>query len=73
MTQIEQPTRKLPPNDTYRILTLENRDDIEKLKEACKQAGHEVVPVHRFPTDARGTAAAASDSKERAGRRLRVP
>jgi CheY-like chemotaxis protein len=45
MVQIEQPTRKLPPNDTFRILTLENPDNIEKLKEACKRAGHEVVPV----------------------------
>jgi PleD family two-component response regulator len=45
MIQIEQPTRKLPPNDTYRILTLENLDNIENLKEACKRAGHQVVPV----------------------------
>jgi CheY-like chemotaxis protein len=45
MIQIELPTRKLPPNDTYRILTLENPANIEKLKEACKRAGHQVVPV----------------------------
>jgi CheY-like chemotaxis protein len=45
MTEIEAPTRKLPPNDTYRILTLENPDNIEKLKEACKAAGNQVVPV----------------------------
>ncbi|MDZ4832823.1 MAG: hypothetical protein SGJ27_03385 [Candidatus Melainabacteria bacterium] len=45
MTEIEAPTRKLPPNDTYRILTLENPDNIAKLKEACKAAGNQVVPV----------------------------
>jgi CheY-like chemotaxis protein len=45
MIQIEEPTRKLPANDTYRILTLENPDNIEKLKEACKRAGHQVVPA----------------------------
>jgi CheY-like chemotaxis protein len=45
MIQIEQPTRKLPPNDTYRILMLENPDNIKKLKEACKLAGHQVVPA----------------------------
>jgi CheY-like chemotaxis protein len=46
MTEIEQPTRKLPPNDTYRILTLENPENTEKLTEVCKEAGHQVVPVH---------------------------
>jgi PleD family two-component response regulator len=46
MTQIEQPIRKLPPNDTYRILTLENPENTEKLREACKLAGHQVVPAH---------------------------
>ncbi len=45
MNQIEQPTRRLAPIDTYRILTLENPDNIEQLKEVCKEAGHEVVPV----------------------------
>ncbi len=45
MTEIEQPTTHLPPRQTYRILTLENPENIEKLKEACKQAGHQVVPV----------------------------
>ncbi len=45
MIEIEQPIRKLPPTDTYRILTLENPDNIEKLNEACKRAGHQVVPA----------------------------
>jgi len=45
MTEVEQPTRRLPRLDTYRILTLENPENIDKLKEACKSAGHEVVPV----------------------------
>jgi CheY-like chemotaxis protein len=46
MIEIEQPTRKLPPIDTYRILTLENPENTEKLTEVCKEAGHQVVPVH---------------------------
>jgi CheY-like chemotaxis protein len=45
MTDIEAPTNHLPPRDTYRILTLENPENIEKLKAVCKTAGHEVVPV----------------------------
>lgn len=44
MTHIEQPTVELPPEQTYRILTLENPENIEKLKQACKSAGHQVVP-----------------------------
>ena len=44
MTEIEQPTVKLPPEKTYRILALENPDNIEKLKQACQRAGHQVVP-----------------------------
>ncbi len=44
MTQIEQPTVELPPEQTYRILTLENPENVEKLKQACKRAGHQVVP-----------------------------
>jgi CheY-like chemotaxis protein len=43
--QIEEPFKQLPPLDTYRILTLENEENIEKLKNACKAAGHEVVPM----------------------------
>jgi CheY-like chemotaxis protein len=46
MTDVEQPIRKLPPNDTYRILTLDNPANIVKLKDACKLAGHQVVPVN---------------------------
>jgi len=45
MTEIETPTLRLPPNDTYRILTLENPENIAKLKDACKSAGQQVVPV----------------------------
>ncbi len=45
MSKIEQPTKKLAPTETYRILTLENPENIEKLKETCKKAGHQVVPV----------------------------
>lgn len=45
MTEIEQPIRKLPSICTYRILALENVENIEKLKEACKLAGHQVVAV----------------------------
>lgn len=30
---------------TYRILTLENPDNIERLKSVCQRAGHQVVPV----------------------------
>jgi CheY-like chemotaxis protein len=48
MIKVEQPTRKLPPIDTYRILTLENPGNIEKLKEACKEAGHQVVPAYKI-------------------------
>lgn len=45
MTKIEPPSVKLDALDTYRILTLENPENIDKLKEACKKAGHQVVPV----------------------------
>ncbi|CAN5284676.1 hypothetical protein BH11CYA1_BH11CYA1_49470 [soil metagenome] len=45
MTKIEQPTIKVDARQTYRILTLENPENINKLKEACKKAGHQVVPV----------------------------
>ena len=45
MSEIEQPTKHLAAVDTYRILTLEDPENIEKLKLACKRAGHEVVPV----------------------------
>lgn len=44
MTQIEQPTVELPPEQSYRILLLENPENVEKLKHACKRAGHQVVP-----------------------------
>ena len=44
-TQIEQPTLHKPALETYRILTLEDAENIDKLKEACKNAGHQVVPV----------------------------
>jgi CheY-like chemotaxis protein len=46
MTSIELPTGHLPPTQTYRVLTLENPENIDKLRECCKRAGHEVVPVH---------------------------
>jgi CheY-like chemotaxis protein len=45
MPEIEQPTKHLLPLKTYRILMLEDRENIEKLKTACKRAGHEVVPA----------------------------
>lgn len=45
MPDIEQPIKHLLPFDTYRILTLEDAENIEKLKIACRRAGHEVVPV----------------------------
>ena len=45
MTKIEKPTLEKPALQTYRILTLEDEENIFKLKEACKSAGHEVVPV----------------------------
>jgi CheY-like chemotaxis protein len=45
MTTIEQPTVHLIPTETFRILMLENPENIEKLKECCRHAGHEVVPV----------------------------
>lgn len=45
MAEVEQPTHRLARLDTYRILALENPDNIARLKEACKSAGHEVVPV----------------------------
>ncbi|MFA7339956.1 MAG: hypothetical protein WC028_24475 [Candidatus Obscuribacterales bacterium] len=45
MTKIEQPSLKLDAEDTYRILALENPENIDKLKEAWKSAGHQVVPV----------------------------
>ncbi len=45
MTEIEQPSVHLNAEDTYRILTLENPENIDKLKEAWKSAGHQVVPV----------------------------
>lgn len=45
MTKIEQPSVRLDAEDTYRILTLENPENIDKLKEAWKDAGHQVVPV----------------------------
>ncbi len=44
-TKIEQPTLHKPALETYRILTLEDAENIEKLKDACKNAGHQVVPV----------------------------
>jgi len=44
MTKIEPPTVEKPPQQTYRILTLENPANVEKLTQACKRAGHEVVP-----------------------------
>ncbi|HEY9733432.1 MAG TPA: hypothetical protein V6C89_16045 [Drouetiella sp.] len=44
MAEIEQPTVALPPQKTYRILTLENPENVEKLTRACKRAGHQVVP-----------------------------
>jgi CheY-like chemotaxis protein len=44
-TDIEKPTLHKPALETYRILTLEDAENIGKLKEACKSAGHEVVPV----------------------------
>lgn len=43
--EIEKPLKQHSPLDTYRILTLENAENIEKLKLACLQAGHEVVPM----------------------------
>ncbi|MDP3507209.1 MAG: hypothetical protein Q8T09_04390 [Candidatus Melainabacteria bacterium] len=45
MTKIEQPSLKLDSEDTFRILALENPENIDKLKEAWKSAGHQVVPV----------------------------
>lgn len=45
MTEIEAPIKQLPKLDTYRILTLDNPENIDKLKVVCKLAGHEVVPV----------------------------
>ncbi len=45
MIKIEKPTLKKPALETYRILTLEDIENIDRLKEACKNAGHEVVPV----------------------------
>jgi CheY-like chemotaxis protein len=45
MTEVEKPTTKLPAQETYRILILEDSGNIDKLKEICKRAGHEVVPV----------------------------
>jgi len=34
----------LPPTQTFRILVLENPENIDKLKEVCKLNGHQVVP-----------------------------
>ncbi len=45
IAKIEEPTVRVSALDTYRILTLEDESNINKLKEACKSAGHEVVPV----------------------------
>jgi PleD family two-component response regulator len=45
LPEIELPTKHLPPLRTFRILTLEDADNIEKLKIACKEAGHQVVPA----------------------------
>ena len=45
IAKIEEPTAELPPVKTYRFLTLENEANINELKEACKSAGHQVVPV----------------------------
>ncbi len=44
--EIEEPLVKKPRAETFRILTLENRENIEKLKATCRLAGHEVVPVY---------------------------
>ncbi len=37
MTKIEQPSVHLDAVETYRILTLENPENIDKLKEAWKK------------------------------------
>jgi CheY-like chemotaxis protein len=44
-TEIEEPTVHKPALETYRILTLEDAENIDKLKDACRDAGHQVVPV----------------------------
>jgi CheY-like chemotaxis protein len=45
MSDIEQPTKHLPPLQTYRILCLEDPENMDRLTAACKQAGHQVVPM----------------------------
>jgi len=59
ITKIEEPIVHLPPLKTYRILTLENRENIELLKVTCKLAGHQVVPVYTI-----GEAMAFLDTKD---------
>ncbi len=44
--KIEEPLVDKPSTEIFRILTLENPENIEKLKVTCRLAGHEVVPVY---------------------------
>lgn len=43
---IEPPNTAQLPQDTYRILILDSTENVEKFKNACKNAGHSVVPAH---------------------------
>lgn len=43
--EVEQPIKHLSPLETYRILMLDDPENIERMTLACKQAGHQVVAV----------------------------
>lgn len=45
LPKIEQPYNGANKSDTFRILLLDTDEHIQKLKAACKAAGHEVVPA----------------------------
>ena len=43
---IESPDREQRDEESYRILILDNPENVRRMKDACKKAGHEAVPVH---------------------------
>src|SRR6202789_2437913 len=44
--KVEAATPALAPKDTFRILIMDSIEHADKLKGACKDAGHSVVAAH---------------------------
>lgn len=48
MAEIIEPEKHKDPKHTFRIMVLDNQENINTLTEACRKAGHQVVPVLRI-------------------------